>query len=95
MLALLRLARSAAALFPCRRLPGVRRGAVRAPRLPRAARTNSRKAAGPVARAVMHLQMPLAVETLLKPHRLFGSLHGYRIPWDDAVGAGPPAVGAS
>jgi len=60
-----------------------------------AARTNSRKAAGPVARAVMHLLMPLAVKTFLKPHRLFGSLHGYRIPWDDTIGAGQPAVGAS
>ena len=60
-----------------------------------AARTNSRKAAGPLARAIMHLLMPVAMKTLLKPQKLFGSLHGYRIAWDEAVGINNSALGAN
>lgn len=50
-----------------------------------AARTNHRKASGPVGKALMRVLMPIAMKTFLTPKKMFGSLHGYRIAWDDVV----------
>jgi 2-polyprenyl-6-methoxyphenol hydroxylase-like FAD-dependent oxidoreductase len=50
-----------------------------------AAKTNSNKTAGPVARALMGLLMPLAVKTILTPERMFGALHGHRIEWEEVI----------
>jgi 2-polyprenyl-6-methoxyphenol hydroxylase-like FAD-dependent oxidoreductase len=47
-----------------------------------AARTNSQKASGPLAKALMHIVMPIALKTLFKPTKMFGALHDYRIDWD-------------
>jgi 2-polyprenyl-6-methoxyphenol hydroxylase-like FAD-dependent oxidoreductase len=62
---------------------------VRRPRVTRiaadAARTNQRKAAGPIASAVMTLVMRIAVKTLAKPEKVFGWVHGYRIDWNQPV----------
>ncbi|WP_143751397.1 NAD(P)/FAD-dependent oxidoreductase [Collimonas sp. PA-H2] len=52
-----------------------------------AAKTNNRKASGPVAKALFSLLMPLAMKTFFTPEKMFGSLHGYRIDWDDVVTA--------
>jgi len=52
-----------------------------------AAKTNSNKAAGPVAKALMRVLMPVAMKTFLKPEKMFGALHGYRIDWDEVVTA--------
>jgi 2-polyprenyl-6-methoxyphenol hydroxylase-like FAD-dependent oxidoreductase len=50
-----------------------------------AAKTNSDKAAGPVARTLMRALAPLAMKTFLKPEKMFGELHGYRIDWDEVA----------
>lgn len=47
-----------------------------------AAKTNSQKAAGPVAKALMHKLMPIAMKTFFNPAKLFGPQHGYRIDWE-------------
>jgi 2-polyprenyl-6-methoxyphenol hydroxylase-like FAD-dependent oxidoreductase len=52
-----------------------------------AAKTNSDKAAGPVARTLMRALAPLAMKTFMKPEKMFGPLHGYRIDWDEVVAA--------
>lgn len=52
-----------------------------------AAKTNNRKASGPVAKALFSLLMPIAMKTFFTPEKMFGSLHGYRINWDDVVTA--------
>jgi len=52
-----------------------------------AAKTNRNKAAGPVARTLMRALAPLAMKTFLKPEKMFGFLHGYRIDWDEPVTA--------
>jgi 2-polyprenyl-6-methoxyphenol hydroxylase-like FAD-dependent oxidoreductase len=52
-----------------------------------AARSNQRKAAGPVASAVMSLVMRVAVKTFFKPEKMFGWVQGYRIDWDQPVSA--------
>jgi hypothetical protein len=38
-----------------------------------------------VAKALMSLLMPIAMKTFLKAEKVFGSLHSYRIDWDDIV----------
>ena len=53
-----------------------------------AAKINSRKASGPVAKALAHFLMPIALRTFFKPDKAFGALHTYRIDWD------APAAGA-
>ncbi|HEY1298541.1 MAG TPA: NAD(P)/FAD-dependent oxidoreductase [Chloroflexota bacterium] len=62
---------------------------LRRPRVTRiaadAARTNQRKAAGPIASAVMNLVMRVAVRTFAKPEKMFGWVQGYRIDWDQPV----------
>ena len=52
-----------------------------------AARTNQRKAAGPVASAVMTLIMRVAAKTFATPEKMFGWVHGYRINWAEPVTA--------
>jgi 2-polyprenyl-6-methoxyphenol hydroxylase-like FAD-dependent oxidoreductase len=52
-----------------------------------AAKSNQRKAAGPIAGAVMSLVMRVAVKTFLKPEKMFGWIQGYRIDWDRPVSA--------
>jgi 2-polyprenyl-6-methoxyphenol hydroxylase-like FAD-dependent oxidoreductase len=58
-----------------------------------AAKQNNQKVAGPVAKALMSLLMPIAMRTFLKPEKMFGWMHGYRIDWDKPVEsvATPPA----
>ena len=50
-----------------------------------AAKTNRQKASGPIAKALMHVLMPIALKTFFKPAKMFGDLHGYRIDWDAPV----------
>jgi 2-polyprenyl-6-methoxyphenol hydroxylase-like FAD-dependent oxidoreductase len=47
-----------------------------------AAKTNSQKASGPLAKALMHILMPIALKTFFNPAKMFGEQHGYRIDWD-------------
>lgn len=56
-----------------------------------AARTNSDKAAGPVARVLRDLFMPVAMKLLAKPEKMAWQ-YGYRIDWDAPVGAAVPAA---
>jgi 2-polyprenyl-6-methoxyphenol hydroxylase-like FAD-dependent oxidoreductase len=44
-----------------------------------AARVNNDKAAGPVARVVRDLLMPVMMKTVMKPDKMFGDLHRHRI----------------
>ncbi|MFI7630970.1 FAD-dependent oxidoreductase [Microbispora rosea] len=50
-----------------------------------AARTNSRKASGRLARMLMSVTAPIAMRTFATPRRMFGWMHGYRIDWDETV----------
>jgi FAD-dependent urate hydroxylase len=50
-----------------------------------AARTNSNKAAGPVARMLRDLILPTAMKLLAKPEKMAWQ-YGYRIDWDAPVG---------
>jgi len=50
-----------------------------------AAKTNNQRASGPIGKALMAALMPIAVRTFLKPERMFGWTHGYRIDWDRRV----------
>jgi FAD-dependent urate hydroxylase len=50
-----------------------------------AARTNSNKAAGPVARVLRDLILPTAMKLLAKPEKMAWQ-YGYRIDWDAPVG---------
>lgn len=50
-----------------------------------AAKTNTRKASGPIAKALMNVLMPIALKTFLTPERMFGWTHAYRIDWDQVV----------
>jgi len=52
-----------------------------------AAKTNARKAGGPIAKAVMSLLMPIATKTFLTPEKMFGWVHRYRVPWDEDIAA--------
>jgi 2-polyprenyl-6-methoxyphenol hydroxylase-like FAD-dependent oxidoreductase len=53
-----------------------------------AAKTNNQKSMGPVATTLMSLLMPLASRTFLKPEKMVGWTHRYRIDWDEPVAAG-------
>ncbi|GLQ98284.1 FAD-dependent oxidoreductase [Dyella mobilis] len=46
-----------------------------------AAKTNSQKASGPLAKALMHVLMPIAMKTFFNPRKMFESLHTYQIDW--------------
>ncbi|KFG98194.1 monooxygenase [Burkholderia paludis] len=50
-----------------------------------AARTNTRKALGPLGKAIMHVVMPIALKTVFNPMKMLGSVHAYRIDWDAAA----------
>jgi 2-polyprenyl-6-methoxyphenol hydroxylase-like FAD-dependent oxidoreductase len=90
-------AESAVQLARCLRdLPDVERafGAyerLRRPRVERvaarAARTNSSKGLGPVARTLMGLFMPVALRTFLTPERMLGPEQRHHIDWDAVVTA--------
>jgi len=58
----------------------------------RAARTNSSKEFGPVARTMMGLLMPLALKTFLSPERTLGLEQRHHIDWDETVRASPAMV---
>lgn len=53
-----------------------------------AAKTNNQKSMGPLATTVMSLLMPIARRTFMKPEKVFGWTHRYRIDWDEPVTAG-------
>ncbi len=46
-----------------------------------AQKNNRQKAFGPVGSALMSALMPLATKTFLKPEKMFGPVHNYRIDW--------------
>ena len=50
-----------------------------------AAKNNRQKAFGPVGSTLMSVLMPIAMKTFLKPEKMFGPVHGYRIDWDETV----------
>jgi len=52
-----------------------------------AARTNNRKASGPLKKNLMHLLMPIMMKVFFKPEKVFGALHNYRIDWSETVGS--------
>ena len=52
-----------------------------------AVKTNNGKTAGPVAKFVFGLMMPIATRTFLRPEKMFGPVHRYRVEWDEKVGA--------
>lgn len=47
-----------------------------------AAKANRQKASGPLAKAFMHIMMPIALKTFFNPAKMFNSQHSYRIDWD-------------
>ncbi|WP_431962186.1 FAD-dependent oxidoreductase [Nocardia sp. bgisy134] len=51
----------------------------------RAAKINSSKTPGPVARKMMNLLMPLMVKTVMNPEKTMGAEQRYRIDWDAPV----------
>lgn len=50
-----------------------------------AEKTNRDKVAGPVARAVMGVLMPIAMKTFLTPQKMFGKVHGHHIEWGEVA----------
>lgn len=52
-----------------------------------AARTNNNKAAGPVAKALMGLLMPIMTRTFLTPEKMLGFAQRHRVDWDAPVPA--------
>jgi FAD-dependent urate hydroxylase len=58
-----------------------------------AARTNSDKAAGPIARVLRDLVMPVAMKRLAKPEKMAWQFE-YRIDWDAPVPGVPPRLSA-
>jgi FAD-dependent urate hydroxylase len=58
-----------------------------------AARTNSNKAAGPIARVLRDLVMPVAMKRLAKPEKMAWQFD-YRIDWDAPVPGVPPRASA-
>jgi FAD-dependent urate hydroxylase len=58
-----------------------------------AARTNSNKAAGPIARVLRDLVMPVAMKRLTKPEKMAWQFD-YRIDWDASVPGVPPRASA-
>lgn len=66
--------------------------ALRRPRVEKiaadAARTNSQKSSGPVARVMFRLLAPIAMRTFMSPEKMLRPVHGYRIDWERRVSAG-------
>ncbi|GAA1974687.1 FAD-dependent monooxygenase [Catenulispora subtropica] len=52
-----------------------------------AVKTNNGKTAGPVAAFVFGLIMPIATRTFLRPEKMFGPVHRFRVDWDERVTA--------
>ncbi|WP_194895542.1 FAD-dependent oxidoreductase [Catenulispora pinisilvae] len=52
-----------------------------------AAKTNNGKTAGPVAKFMFGLMMPIASRTFLQPEKMFGPVHRFRVEWDAKVTA--------
>ncbi|PPK66874.1 FAD-dependent monooxygenase [Actinokineospora auranticolor] len=52
-----------------------------------ARRTNNTKAAGPVARALTAMIMPILTKTVITPRRMFGETHSHTINWDEKLTA--------
>lgn len=47
-----------------------------------AVKTNNGKTAGPAAKFVFGLIMPIATRTFLRPEKMFGPVHRFRVDWD-------------
>jgi 2-polyprenyl-6-methoxyphenol hydroxylase-like FAD-dependent oxidoreductase len=64
--------------------------ALRRPRVEKVAaygsRNNHSKVAGPIAKAMMNLMLPIAMKTFLTPEKMFRWMHGHHIEWDAVVG---------
>jgi hypothetical protein len=60
--------------------------ALRRPRVEKVAaygaRSNNSKVAGPVAKTLMNVMLPIAMKTFLTPKKMFGWTHGHHIDWD-------------
>jgi 2-polyprenyl-6-methoxyphenol hydroxylase-like FAD-dependent oxidoreductase len=52
-----------------------------------AVKTNNGKTAGPLATTVFGLLMPIATRTFLRPEKMFGPVHRFRVEWDEKVSA--------
>jgi 2-polyprenyl-6-methoxyphenol hydroxylase-like FAD-dependent oxidoreductase len=52
-----------------------------------AAKTNSKKASGPLIKALTHLLMPILFKLFFNPAKAFGTQLAYRIDWDTPVGS--------
>jgi hypothetical protein len=50
-----------------------------------AAKTNSQKSGGPVARTLIRALAPVAMRTFLTPEKMFGPVHRFRVDWDAPV----------
>ena len=63
--------------------------ALRRPRVEKVAafgaRNNQSKVAGPVAKTLMRVIMPIAMKTFLSPEKMFRWMHGHHIEWEAAV----------
>ncbi|MFD7908028.1 FAD-dependent oxidoreductase [Kitasatospora sp. NPDC059747] len=66
--------------------------AMRRPRVEKiaadAARTNSQKSSGPVARVMFRLLAPIVMRTFMSPEKMLRPVHGYRIDWERRVAVG-------
>ena len=49
------------------------------------ARNNNSKIAGPIAKAIMNVMLPIAMKTFLTPEKMFRWMHGHHIDWDAVV----------
>jgi 2-polyprenyl-6-methoxyphenol hydroxylase-like FAD-dependent oxidoreductase len=63
--------------------------ALRRPRVEKVAafgaRNNQEKVAGPVAKAIMRVMLPIATKTFLTPEKMFRWMHGHHIEWEATV----------
>jgi 2-polyprenyl-6-methoxyphenol hydroxylase-like FAD-dependent oxidoreductase len=63
--------------------------ALRRPRVEKVAaygaRSNNNKVAGPIAKAIMNLMLPIAMKTFLTPEKMFRWMHGHHIDWNAVV----------
>ena len=49
------------------------------------ARNNHDKVAGPMAKAIMRVILPIAMKTVLTPEKMFRWMHGHHIDWQARV----------
>lgn len=49
------------------------------------ARNNNDKVAGPIAKAIMKVMLPIAMKTVFTPEKMFRWMHGHHIEWDAVV----------